>query len=74
MIFNFLICSKSVSSHSRGNHLRCYKMPSQLLKELELKAKHRGIRDYKSMPLNKLLSILYASEPIKENFEDANLL
>ena len=49
-------------------------MSSQLLKELELKAKHRGIRDYKSMPINKLLSILYASEPIKENFEDANLL
>ena len=40
------------------------------LEELELEAKNRGIKGYKSMLINKLLSILDASEPIKENFED----
>ena len=35
------------------------------LKELSLGAKSRGIKDYKS--INKLLSILNTSEPVKEN-------
>ena len=41
-------------------------MSSQSLEELELKAKSSGIKGYKSMPINKLLSILDASKPIKE--------
>ena len=45
-------------------------MSSQSLEELELKAKSSGIKGYKSMPINKLLSILDASKPIKETFED----
>ena len=44
-------------------------MLSQLLEGLELRAKNRGIKGYKGMLINKLLSILDASEPIKENFE-----
>ena len=35
------------------------------LKELELNAKNRGIKGYKSMSIDKLLIILDASEPIK---------
>ena len=35
------------------------------LNELELKTKIRVIKDYKSMPINKLLSILDASESVK---------
>ena len=35
------------------------------LKELELEAKNRGIKGYKSMSIDKLLSILHVSEPIK---------
>ena len=45
-------------------------MSSQSLEELELKAKNRGVKGYRSMPINKLLSILDASKPLKENFED----
>ena len=45
-------------------------MSSQSFEELELEAKTRSIKDYKSMAIKKLLSILDASEPIKENFED----
>ena len=45
-------------------------MFSQSLEVLELRAKNRGIKGYKSMPMNKLLSILDGSEPIKKNFED----
>ena len=37
-----------------------------LLKELELKAKNRGIKDYKSVSIGKLLSILDKSEQIKK--------
>ena len=54
-------------------------MTSPLLEELELKAKNKGIKDYKRMSIHKLLSILDASEPIKENsdvnkiFEDTKL-
>ena len=44
-------------------------MSSQLLEELDLKAKNRGIKGYESMPINELLSILDASKPIK-NLED----
>ena len=44
-------------------------MSSQLLEELDLKAKNRGIKGYESMPINEFLSILDASKPIK-NFED----
>ena len=44
------------------------------LNELELKAKNRGIKGYKSMPKNKLLSILDASGPIKENLVNTKLL
>ena len=36
------------------------------LKELELKAKNKGIKDYKSMPANKLLSMLDATKTIKK--------
>ena len=36
------------------------------LKELELKEKKRGIKDYKSMPIDKLLSILDKPEQVKE--------
>ena len=48
-------------------------MSNQQLEELELKAKNKGIKGYKNMPINKLLSILDASEPIKENFEYTKL-
>ena len=54
-------------------------MTSPLLEELELTAKNKGIKDYKRMSIHKLLSILDASEPIKENsdvnkiFEDTKL-
>ena len=48
-------------------------MSSQLPKELELKAKNSGTKGYKSFPINKLLSEVDASEPIKENFEDIKL-
>ena len=46
-------------------------MPSLLLEELELKTKNKGIEDHKSMPIDKLWSIIDASEPVKEN-SDAN--
>ena len=36
------------------------------LKELELKAKNRGIKDYKSMPIDKLLSILDKLEQVRK--------
>ena len=36
------------------------------LKELELKAKNRGIKDYKSVSIDKLLSMLDKSEQVKE--------
>ena len=36
------------------------------LKELELKAKHIGIKDYKSLSIDKLLSILDKSEQVKK--------
>ena len=45
------------------------KISSQSLEELELKAKNRSIKGYKRMPINKLLNILDASEPIKEHLE-----
>ena len=48
-------------------------MSSQLIKELELKAKKRGIKGYKSKPINKLLSIFNAPESVKKskkNFDD----
>ena len=35
--------------------------------------KERGIKGYKNMPINELLSMLDPSEPIKENFEDTKL-
>ena len=35
-------------------------------KELELKAKNRGVKDYKSVPIDKLLGILDKSEQVKE--------
>ena len=37
------------------------------LKELELKAKNRGIKDYKSLSIDKLLSILDKSEQVKKS-------
>ena len=40
-------------------------MLSQSLEELELKAKNRGIKGYENMPINKSLSIVDESEPIK---------
>lgn len=36
------------------------------LKELELNVKNRGIKDYIRMSIDKLLSILDATEPIKK--------
>ena len=36
------------------------------LKELDVKAEIRDIKDYKSISIDKLLSILDASEPIKQ--------
>ena len=42
-------------------------MLNLLLKELKLIAKTRGIKGYKSMSKNKLLSILNAPKPIKKN-------
>ena len=62
------------SSHLRSSHLRSYtnnfslydiKMLSQSLEELELQAKNRGIKGYENMPINKSLSIVDESEPIK---------
>ena len=41
------------------------------LQELELKAKNRGIKGYKSMSINKLLCI-HAPEPVEENMEEEN--
>ena len=35
------------------------------LKELEVKAKNKGVKDYKTMSIDKLLSVLDASEKIK---------
>ena len=37
------------------------------LKELKLNAKNRGIKGYRSMSKDKLLSMLNTPEPIKEN-------
>ena len=37
------------------------------LKELEQKAKNRGIKGYKNISINKLLSALSASDLVKEN-------
>ena len=37
------------------------------LKELELKAKNRGIKNYKSMSIHKLLRILNTPKPIRKN-------
>ena len=37
------------------------------LKELELKAKNRGMKGYRRMSIDKLLSILYALEPIRKH-------
>ena len=37
------------------------------LKELEIKAKNRGIKDHKSLSIDKLLSILNKSEQVKKN-------
>ena len=42
-------------------------MLSWRLEELELGAENRGIKDYKSMSIDKLLSMLDASESIKES-------
>ena len=36
------------------------------LKELELKTKNRGIKDYKSLSIDKLLSIIDKSEQVKK--------
>ena len=41
-------------------------MLNLLLKELELKAKNRGIKGYKSMSIDKLLSTLDKSEKAKK--------
>ena len=35
------------------------------LKDLEVKAKNKGVKDYKTMSIDKLLSVLDASEKIK---------
>ena len=35
------------------------------LKELEVKAKNKGVKDYKTMSIDKLLSVLDAPEKIK---------
>ena len=37
------------------------------LNEWELKAKNRGIKGYKSMSIDKLLSIIDVAEPTKDN-------
>ena len=37
------------------------------LKELEQKAKNRGIKGYKNISINKLLSALSTSDLVKEN-------
>ena len=42
-------------------------MLSWRLEELELGTENRGIKDYKSMSIDKLLSMLDASESIKES-------
>ena len=42
-------------------------MLNLLIKELQLKITDRGVNDYKSMSIDKLLSILDASESIKRN-------
>ena len=47
--------------------------------KLEVKAINRGIKSYKSMCINELLSILDASKPVKENkpiryMEDENFM
>ena len=42
-------------------------MLSLSLKELEQKAKNRGIKDYKCLSIDKLLSIFDKSEQVKKN-------
>lgn len=42
-------------------------MSNLLIKELELEAKTRRIKNYEGMSIDELLSILNVSEPIKEN-------
>ena len=70
-----IISSYPRSSHLRSSHQRTdtylkkivqsIRVQKLSLKELELNAKNRGIKGYKSMSIDKLLIILDASEPIK---------
>ena len=41
-------------------------MPNLSLKELEIRIKIRGIKDYKSLSIDKILSILDKSEQVKK--------
>ena len=41
-------------------------MPNLSLKELGIKVKTRGIKDYKSLSIDKILSILDKSEQVKK--------
>ena len=55
----------SKTNNYKNNFQFVIKTLNQLLEELELKAKNKGIKGHNSTPINKLLSILNASEPIK---------
>ena len=47
-------------------NIYCIRILNLPLKELKLKAKNIGIKDYKSMSVDKLLRILDALEPMKK--------
>ena len=50
-----------------ANTLVSIRMLNLSIKELKLIAKNRGIKGYKRMSKNKLLSILKAPKPVKRN-------
>ena len=89
-LFKFSNHLKNHLNHPRINHLRSnhqthnYKkkffshdvnMSSSSLNELKLIAKSRGIKGYKSMPKERLLSALSKSESVKSknNFDNARI-
>ena len=44
------------------------------LKDLEVKAKNKGIKDYKTMSIDKLLSVLDASESVPKTYKKIIIL
>ena len=46
-----------------------YKNAKHITKRIKTKRKNRGIKNYKSIPIDKLLSILDASEPMEKKLK-----